>query len=215
MELSRNIQKNRILEELLFICIASLITYISLEKIVGKAFEAHGIAVFISFMLLPVIVLRILKKPLELGTVNIGFVLGIALYLILTIWLLCYYPFNREFFNGLKLNSYEFLIWNFFAMLNVAPVDFFTKRIIQKELSASLTPWHGLGAQTIVWTLAHFYELLWLQQLMGSQGALLFIIVSGLATGLVYLKTKNVLGMIVGHWMLNFIISFLVSFNLL
>ncbi|MEW6070366.1 MAG: hypothetical protein AB1485_07095, partial [Candidatus Thermoplasmatota archaeon] len=121
MVLNRNIQKNRILKELLIVCIASLIAYISLKILLGNTLEEHAVTVFCSFMILPIIVLRILKKPLSLGKIDTGFVQGIALYLVFTAWLLCYYRFNSEFFAAFRFSSYEYLSWNFFSLLNVMP----------------------------------------------------------------------------------------------
>lgn len=205
MALSRSIsKKNRIIEELLLISILSLATYLFLGYLLG--IELHALAVFSSFFILPVIVLKILKKPLALGKLDLGFLLGILIYIIFFFWIFFYYLNNKEFFINFKLHGYELLKWNLFAALNVMPVDFFTKRIVQAEVSKGFGQRKGLLVQTLVWGLAHGYEISWLQELMAFSGALLFIIGSGLITGYLYLKTENVLGLMVGHWLLNFLI---------
>jgi membrane protease YdiL (CAAX protease family) len=46
---------------------------------------------------------------------------------------------------------------------------------------------------------------------MGPAGSTTFIVVSGLVTGWLYMKYKNVLALMTGHWAINIMISIVTS----
>jgi hypothetical protein len=61
----------------------------------------------------------------------------------------------------------------------------------------------GLGLQIAAWLIGHIQELLWLQKYLGWGNAAAFIIVSGVLTGITVMETENILGVTVGHILLN------------
>ena len=62
-------------------------------------------------------------------------------------------------------------------------------------------------AQFLAWCGAHVIEYGWLKDIAGPAGAVLFLAVTGAVSGAVYWKTKNVLGMMAGHWILNLLLA--------
>ncbi len=196
-------EQKKVLRDMSLICIISSIMFFALEFILKNFVYHHQFSVFVSFMIAPVIILMLMKKSLRVGKIDKGFVYGILVYLFFFFWVFSYYFFNPGFFDVFNVKGEEFVLYNILIIMNVTPVDFFTKRIIQLDFSEGFGKMNGLYIQVIAWMMGHVYELFWLKNLMGIGGALLFIAVSGIVTGFVYLKTKNVLGFMFGHWLLN------------
>ena len=170
----------------------------------------HEISVFFSFFFLPAIYLfyRTMKygEPLRWGNIDMGFMEGIVIYLIFAGYILLYYPSHPEFFKGYQRNGFSLLFRFFLMALNVASVDFFTKRFIQypiKEMYGSVI---SLCVQTGIWLIAHYPESLWLKDLMGEIGSWVFLAFTGILTGISYNRTENVSGQMAGHVILNLII---------
>ena len=207
-----NDEQKKILKNLSLVCIISTVMFFALEFILKNYVYYHQVSVFISFMMIPIIVLVLIKKPLRLGKIDKGFVYGILVYLFFFFWIISYYFFNPEFFDVFNVKGWNFVLYNILIIMNVMPVDFFSKRIIQSEIAKGFGERSGMFVQIIAWMLGHVYELFWLKDLMGCAGALLFIAGSGVITGFVYSKTKNVLGFMIGHWMLNFWVMILIMF---
>jgi hypothetical protein len=188
----------------------------------------HQVSVFISFLLFPFLFLACvpfndLKKRISLdprnvtrcdpvpvlrslGGIDRGFLAGILLYLVFAGYVFAYYQRDPDFFTGYDKQGTALLSFIFLTALNVMPVDFFTKRFIQLPLSNAYGPGIALGLQTLVWLLAHIPESLWLDELMGPVGVWVFLFFSGLTTGIIYERTKNVSGMMVGHVLLNVLV---------
>ncbi|MDD5502987.1 MAG: hypothetical protein PHH26_05960 [Candidatus Thermoplasmatota archaeon] len=167
--------------------------------------NGHSIAVFAGFFAAPVIVLLVTKQKKIFGEFK-GWFWTLSAYDILLFWVLAYYFVAPEKFAFLKFEnlwSAQFLLWNIFTAMNVMPVDYFSKRIVQHETEAIFGAKIALALQVAVWCAAHVPEFLWLNGIMGNIGAGVFILFSGIATGLAYWKTKNVWGMMLGHWALN------------
>ena len=205
-------EQKKILKNLCLMCIISTVMFFALEFILKNYVYYHQVSVFISFMMVPVTILVLMKKPFMLGNFDKGFVYGIAVYLLLFLWVFSYYFFNPEFFDVFNVKGWNFVLYNILIIMNVMPVDFFSKRIIQAEIAKGFGEMNGMFVQMGAWMLGHVYELFWLKDLMGCAGALLFIAVSGVITGFVYSKTKNVLGFMIGHWMLNLLVMILITF---
>lgn len=104
----------------------------------------------------------------------------------------------------------------FFA-LNVLMFEYYSKAFIQlqfTEAKGSLRlfngaieiksgKWLGFVLQNIAWLGGHVQEFLWLQDFIGVVGAIFFILVSGILTGLTVLESENILGVSLGHVLLN------------
>lgn len=172
---------------------------------------SHQVAVFIAFLLVPMLALRKLKRPMALGKIDIGFAYGLLAYLLLYLWVIAYYPSNPQFFDQFRLQGIDMLVANLFIAMNVMPVDFFTKRMVQYELQVLWGVKIAFVIQQMVWLLVHIPEFFWLLDLMGAAGALLFLLGSGALTGAIYARTKNVLGLMLGHWLLNLFVMLSVT----
>jgi hypothetical protein len=167
----------------------------------------HELAVFCGFFLVPLGILLATKRSPGLGRFDRGFFEGLGLYLLFLVPLLFLIPSHREFFGGYRMAPVTAVPWAVLVFLQVSSVDFFTKRIVQLEVWRSWGKGWGLAAQFAAWSGAHVVEYLWLRDLAGPAGAILFLGTTGALTGLLYLRTRNVLGMMVGHWVLNLLLA--------
>jgi hypothetical protein len=168
---------------------------------------AHQLAVFLGFSVIPLSVLLLTKRRIGLGGFDRGFLAGIGLYLLFTTPLLLLIPGNPEYFKGYRMAAPALASWAFLTLVQVSTIDFFTKRIVQLEVERLWGPGKGMLAQFIAWGGAHVIEYGWLKDLAGPAGAVLFLGVTGALTGALYWKTKNVAGMMAGHWVLNLLLA--------
>jgi len=107
-----------------------------------------------------------------------------------------------------------------FVTLNVSMFEFYSKAFIQIQLAEATKTTKpiklfkgkmtlergksiGFIVQFIVWMGGHWLEFTWLPNYMGLWNAIFFIVVSGLITGYTVYKTENILGVTIGHVMLN------------
>jgi membrane protease YdiL (CAAX protease family) len=181
----------------------------SLKTVIGE-FTSSAVAMSVSFVAIPAVCLALgipSKRGPKLGHLDINFVLSFLLYQIFTLWLLVYIPKNPGFFSDFQMGSKGHLQYIITVGFYVPPVDFFTRRFIQSEVSHTFGPWAGFWAGTIAWMVGHIPEIIWLSELMGPAGSATFIVVSGLVTGFIYMRYKNVLGLMTGHWLVNVILS--------
>lgn len=193
---------------ILALCALCLSIYAILELLL-KFDDAHSVAVFAGFFVAPVIALLVAKQKKILGELR-GAFWTLSAYDIFLFWILAYYFASPEKFNFLKFEnlwSAQFLLWNIFTAMNVIPVDYFSKRIVQFETESLFGAKIAFAVQVAVWCAAHVPEFMWLNGILGNFGAAAFILVSGMLTGLAYWKTKNVWGLMLGHWALNAIIA--------
>jgi len=188
-------------------------TYYIVDKLLMPGlgeFAGSAIAMFVSFLVIPAICLALgvpSKRGSRLGRFDFKFVISLLIYQIFTLWLLVYLPRNPGFFSDFSLGSTDHISYLIMVGLYVPPVDFFTRRIIQSEVTNTFGPWAGFWAGTLAWLVGHIPEVFWLSELMGPTGSAIFIVISGLVTGLLYMRYKNVLGLMTGHWLLNVILS--------
>jgi hypothetical protein len=168
---------------------------------------SHQFAVFAGFLAVPFTILLWTRRKPELGEPDRGFLAGIGMYLLFLLPLLALVPSNPEYFRGYRMEPPAFAAWAFLTLIQVTSVDFFTKRIVQLEAGRLWGPGRGMLAQFAVWCGAHVIEYGWLRDIAGPAGAILFLGVTGAVSGAVYWKTKNVLGMMAGHWMLNLLLA--------
>lgn len=168
---------------------------------------SHQLAVFIGFLAVPFTVLLHTRRKPELGGLDRGFLAGIGMYIAFAMPLLLLVPANPAYFRGYHMAAPAFAAWAFLTLIQVSSVDLFTKRIVQLEIERLWGPGKGMLAQFAVWCGAHVIEYAWLKEIAGPAGAVLFLGVTGAVSGFVYWKTKNVLGMMVGHWVLNLVLA--------
>lgn len=203
---------------LMIVIAISLVSWEAMQRILRPhmdEFTTNAYASFVSFLIVPAISLAIRMAPkwkFDLGTFDRGFLISLAVYLIFGVWIIAYYPVNPHYFKKFDLGSWEYLSYVVMVALYVMPVDFMTKRVIQYEMSAAFGTWNGYWVGTVAWMVGHVLEVVWLSELMGPAGSTTFIVVSGLVTGWLYMKYKNVLALMTGHWAINIMISIVTSY---
>lgn len=168
---------------------------------------AHEFAVFAGFLAVPFTLLLQTRRKPELGGLDRGFFAGIGMYLLFLSPLLALVPMHPEYFRGYRMAAPALGAWAFLTLIQVSSVDFFTKRIVQLEVEKLWGPGKGMLAQFAAWSGAHVIEYMWLQDIATPAGAVLFLGITGATSGAVYWKTKNVLGMMAGHWILNLLLA--------
>jgi len=168
---------------------------------------AHQLAVFLGFSAVPAALIVLTKRRAELGGLDQKFLAGLGLYLCFLGPLVLLIPSNPEYFKGYRMPAPAFAVYMVLTLLQVSTVDFFTKRVVQLEVERAWGPGMGILAQFAAWTGGHVIEYFWLKDLAGPAGAVLFLGMTGALTGALYWKTKNVLGMMAGHWVLNLLLA--------
>jgi hypothetical protein len=167
----------------------------------------HEIAVFAGFFLVPFAILLYTKRKPQLGKLDTGFFYGILLYMLFSIPLLLLIPSHTQYFSAYRMAPAAAALWGLLTFIQVSSVDFFTKRIIQLEVWNAWGAGWGMAAQFAAWSVGHVPEYMWLKDLAGPAGAVLFLGFTGALTGLLYYRTRNVLGMMAGHWLLNVLLA--------
>jgi hypothetical protein len=173
----------------------------------ASTFNTSVISTFIAFLFMPIIMLAISGRKLELGGCDKGFLVSVVVYQFFALWLTAYYWTNPDYFKDYEIIDGEYLLYLALVAFYVPSVDFFTRRIIHLEVERSWGEVKGLVVGTVAWMVGHSWELVWLSELTGSVGSFLFILISGVVTGLLYQRYKNVIGLMVGHWMLNLLVT--------
>ncbi len=185
----------------------ALIVFIGAVYFLLSKFIIYELAVFIPGFIIPAIFFKIIKRQ-NLSFITLKkFTIGISAYLMIFAILLFYIYLKPEFFTTYKISEFnDFCYYGFLTFLNVAPVDFFTKRVIQYECSKIFNRSIGILAGLNSWIVVHILELKYLSALMGCTGALWFIIFTGILTSLVYSKNNEVYGLIFGHVLINILV---------
>lgn len=165
-----------------------------------------SIHVGVPFLLVPVVYLAWRHLPLTFGDIDRSFVWSAAAYAPFALWVAAAAPGSSAYFSALALSiaSLPLLLWwSVDTFFHVGAVDYFTKRIVQREAEAVWGPKRALLVQWAAWSVGHVVEWMWLRILLGDAGAALFLGLSGLVTGLAYMRWKNVGGLMVGHFLVN------------
>jgi hypothetical protein len=169
--------------------------------------RGHELAVFCGFFLVPLALLLSTGRKPRLGKLDRGFLEGIGLYMLFLVPLLLLIPLHPDFFSAYKMAPEGVIIWAPLTLIQVSTIDFFTKRIVQLEVWETWGASWGLAAQFAAWSGAHVIEYIWLRDIATPAGAIIFLGATGALTGLLYMRTKNVLGMMAGHWTLNLLLA--------
>lgn len=183
-------------------------TYLSFYVLKSQAGIAvpDSIAVGVPFLLIPFLYLRSVGQAPELGALDLTFLLSAAAYAPFALWVAAAAPGAAWFFApyAATVSSFPFVLWwSVDTFFHVGAVDYFTKRVVQHEAEARWGAWNGLWCQVAAWGAGHLIEWLWLRLLLGDLPAAAFLVLAGFVTGLAYMRWKNVLGLMVGHFLVN------------
>ncbi len=196
--------------KVLFIACGALASYVLISLVLNLPLFSypegpwlHELRVFISFMAVPCLILFALDgaiSPLYAGRPE--FLLGLSLYLCFIPLILLLFPTNS--FLG-RRQPLGVLVLALLSLMNVVPVDFFTKRIVQWEIHLKYGHVPAVLLSVAVWILGHYMEIVYLASVGDMASSLLFIAVTGLATALLYQVTKDVSGQMAGHLLINIV----------
>ncbi len=158
----------------------------------------HSLTFSVSFLLLPLVVLR--------RSGNLGIFAGRRQFLVS---FLAYVPLTAIFILlfdstlGPAGEGMSLVLSVILVSLNVSSVDFYVFRVcggVLPHLSPAIT--------STVWFLIHLPESLWLIDLgFGYTAVLSFMTLSGVFLSLVYCKTRDVSGLMAGHIFLNLVLA--------
>jgi len=195
------------LGRLLVVLAASLAAYVLLEVALGGHWYGHAAAVFGGFLVVPALLLPMLmRSALALGRLDRGLVMGVLAYAPFAVWTVAYVPSNADTFRSyayLDAGAATLIARIVWVALNVAAVDFFCRRVVQRECASMWGAWAGFAVAYAAWMVGHVDELGWLPGIMGWPAALAYVAVAGAVTGLVYMRWDNVAGLMLGHAALN------------
>jgi len=133
-------------------------------------------------------------------------VLGIGIYSIaLIVFLLSLGnpTFDRNFSWGADYTIVEWLLALALVSWMAFVTDLWTRGFVLMLLAKYQSPWFGVFAQNLTWLIVHLYEVALLGPVVGIVGALALTISLGLLGDIVALKTKNIIGLGIGHIFLN------------
>jgi hypothetical protein len=81
--------------------------------------------------------------------------------------------------------------------------DLWTRGFVLMLLTKYQSPLFGIFAQNVTWLGVHLYEIALLGPAMGFAGALILTLILGVLGDVIALKTKNIIGLGIGHIFLN------------
>jgi membrane protease YdiL (CAAX protease family) len=195
------------LDRLLAVLAASLVAYMLLEAALGGLWYGHAAAVFGAFLVVPALLLPLLmRSALAPGRPDVGLVMGVLAYAPFAVWTIGYVPSNAGTFRSyacLDAGAATLVARIVWVALNVAAVDFFCRRVVQRECASIWGAWAGFAVAYAAWMVGHVDELGWLPGIMGWPAALAYVVAAGAVTGLVYMRWDNVAGLMLGHAALN------------
>ncbi len=121
----------------------------------------------------------------------------------------------RIFFYGWTLLSKEEVFVNLILVGIMASLtDFWTRGFILLQISERFGKMWGIIIQNLTWFMIHLYEIQLLQYYIGWAMAIGLTLFLGILGDLVALKTKNLYGLMLGHFFLNLQIALVARGNL-
>ena len=202
------------LRKILIISLASIVTYMLISLIFDIPFLSyiempwmHEFRVFTSFLMVPLFMLYLLDGEIfPIYTGRDSFTIGIGIYLCFVPLIFLLFP-HSDFITSRSQEDIMFL--SLMVSINVIPVDFFTKRVVQHEISIKYGAYTAILVSIGIWIIGHYIEIMWLTSIGGPVAALIFIISTGIATAIIYEVTKDVSGQMAGHILINIVLILL------
>jgi hypothetical protein len=125
---------------------------------------------------------------------------GIGVYLIAVVIFLKY----RIFFGGWYYPPW-YTVWINLVLIGIMAsiTDFWTRGFILFELSRRYNKTVAIIGQNLTWFMLHLYEIELLNSYIGYAGAILLTLTLGILGDMIALKTKSIIGLMIGHVILN------------
>lgn len=185
---------------------AALYGVLFLLKSYSGAAVPDSVHVAIPFLLLPFLFYRVRGQSPEWGAIDRSFAFSVAVYMPFAAWLLLAAPNAPQYFLPIAAAwsaAPSAVFWAADTFFHVGAVDYFTKRVVQHEAEPIFGPRAAQGIQLAAWSAGHVLEWTWLRFILGDIGAAAFLVMSGFGTGLAYRRWRNVIGLMVGHFLVN------------
>lgn len=188
------------------IIVASLLIYLGLSWIFGlpilsygHVYAMHEIRVFIAFFLSPAICLYIFRWSDGIYGGKKGFFVNLGIYAL-------FMPTMIFLLRPLATINYG--LWHYIVTLGltsiqVASVDFFTRRFIQYPISVRYGTYIAIFMGIVVWLFIHIMEIIALSPIYGFWNILILVIISGVFLAVAYECTYDITGQMAGHIMIN------------
>lgn len=142
---------------------------------------------------------------------------GLAVY---SIALVAFYlslgnpDFDQYFRWGSEYSINDWLLIMALVSWMAFVTDLWTRGFILMLLAKYQSSWFGILVQNIIWVSIHLYEVAILGPSMSIIGALCLTIVLGVLGDVVALRTKNIIGLGIGHIYLNLVFFSYIRFFL-
>ncbi len=131
----------------------------------------------------------------------LNFLAGVMLYI------LAGFVFTRYeiFFDQWRRPLNPFVVFPTIFIL-VAVTDFWTRGFILQFLAEHRDKTVAIVTQNAIWFIIHWYEILLLQDYIGISGAIILTLFLGIGGDLLTLRSKEITGLMLGHFILNLMI---------
>lgn len=174
----------------------------------------HALAVSVGFLVVPMGLLVAAGRPLALGRLDRSLGAGLAAHGIALAYRLPRVLASPRRFDHLVHGFLgpEPLVYLSTSAAIVMPVDFFVRRVIQREAHQRWGARVGIVLAVLVWLVGHVREYVtYLSDQVGPVEGWGYLAVTGVAGALLYARWPNVLGFMIGHVALNVAVALLAS----
>jgi hypothetical protein len=190
--------------QLALLCGAAAALYVGL--VLSAPGLPEAVKVGVPFLLLPAAAILLLGKPLDLGRLDRTFAISAASYAPFAALAAAAAPGAAWYYAPLAASAAgasPAALWAASTFVHVGAVDFFSKRVVQSEAHARFGARAGVAVSVAVWSGVHIIEWQWLRFIFGEAGAAAYLVAAGIVTAYAYLAWRNVLGLMVGHTLVN------------
>jgi hypothetical protein len=178
--------------------------YAALQAVGGGLPDSVKIGV--PFLVLPLAAARLWGRPWQLGAIDRTLAFSAAAYAPFAVAVALSARGAAWYFAPLAATVTAAPLaglWALDTFIHVGAVDYFTKAIVQREAEPRFGRWNAFALQVVAWSAGHIVEWFWLRLLFGGPAAALYLVSAGAVTGLAFMKWRNVLGLMVGHFCVN------------
>lgn len=172
----------------------------------------HAVAVAVSFLAVPMASLALSDRPVALGSLDRTLWAGIAAHGVALVYRLPRGVSSPERFEHLVDGFLGAAPLTYLATTAavVTSVDFFVRRVVQREAHARWGARAGIALAVLAWLVGHVHEYLtYLADQVGPIEGWGYLVVTGVAGALFYARGSNVLGFMIGHVALNLAVALL------
>ncbi len=150
---------------------------------------------------------------LTLQEIKKGMFFGVILYTIALVIIIAQFSdpnFKNDWIDSIKSESSSTLIfYAILASIMAAITDLWTRGYVLFQLCEYSSVQVGFLFHVFIWMLIHWYEVIILTASLGFFLSFFLTLILGVGGGIIALKTRNIVGLILGHIWLN--LGFLIA----